>query len=162
MGVKRKIKAGHEPWIRAQLRQGTRLRGLAIQQETLERCTKAVQGFLWFCLTFFGMTADSMDGLDHQAASYIEYLWECGEGRFAGSEVLAGIQHFLVRKRCPPSSWTLLAIWNTWEMPLRTPPFPFPVLLALVSRAIHHGQFRVAAVLFVAWRGCLRMASCWA
>ena len=138
------------------MRQGTRLRDLAIQQKTLERYTKAVQGFLWFCLTFFGRIADSMDILDHQAAGYIEYLWECGEGRSAGSEVLAGIQHFLVRKRCLPSSWTLLAIWNAWEMPLRTPPLPFPVLLALVSRAIHYGQFSLAAALFVAWRGFLR------
>ena len=156
MGVIRKIKAGHEPWVRARLRQGTRLRDMAVQAKTLERYTRAVQGFLWFCLVFYGALVENLEVLDSQAAFYIEYLWECGEGRAAGSEVLAGIQHFLIRKRALPSAWTLLAIWNTWEMPLRTPPLPFVVLLALVSKAIEQGLHSLAAALFVSWRGFLR------
>ena len=154
--VKRKIKTGHEPWVRAQHRLGVRLRDLAVQQKTLARYTRAVQGFMWYCLVFFGQLADSFEVLDHQASCYIEYLWECGEGKSAGSEVLAGIQHFLVRKRVLPSSWTLMSIWNVWEMPLRTPPLPVGVLLALVGQALSDGFGSLAAALMVAWRGFLR------
>ena len=156
-GVKRKIKKGYEPWVGAEERAGMgRLRDMGIRPLTLERYRRAVAAFLQFALMTFGLLAGTMDTLDLQASEYLEYLWECGEGRAMGSDCLAGIPHFLVRRRCLPSAWTLLGIWNTMEMPRRTPPLPYNVLLALVGRACTYSQWGLAAALMIAWRAFLR------
>ena len=130
---------------------------MGIKPKTLLRYERAVSSFLLFAVAFYGGVAGCIDSLDSRACKYLEYLWECGEGKSAAQEMLAGIMHCLVRRRALPSAWTLMGMWATCEMPKRTPPLPIEVMLALVGPACAYRQWSLAAALTAAWRGLLRM-----
>ena len=84
VGVRRKIKSGYEPWVRADERRGRgKLQDMGIKPKTLARYMRAVSSFLLFAVVFYGGFAGYMDSLDVQACEYLEYLWECGQGKSA-------------------------------------------------------------------------------
>ena len=93
----------------------------------------------------FASLAQDLDSLDERAGSFVEALWEECESKCFASQALAGIQHFLGRRRCLPRVWFLVETWNIHDMLGRAPPLLPVVVYVLVGRALHEGQLGLAA-----------------
>ena len=95
----------------------------------------------------FGDFSPSLDTLDERAGAFVEALWEECESKAFACQALAGIQHFLGRRRCLPREWFLVETWNIHDMPGRAPPLPPVVVYVFVGRAFFEGHLGLAAAL---------------
>ena len=140
--------------IRKQL--GT-LRSLTVQPLTRARYQKAREEFYeWLRQERLVLPASSFQ-LDLVVSDYLEHLWATGQGRSAGSNILAGLQdtqpHLKGKLKL---SWRLMKTWVTNEIPNRAPPLPLEGLYAMVGYSLFHQEFDFALSLLVAFFGLLR------
>ena len=133
-----------------------RLRDLRVSKLTLLRYRDAVTAFCWFCHWHFGRYARDLEELDSMCCEFVESCWEECEARSVPSTTLAGVQHFLQRRRCLPRAWWLLNTWALFDMPARAPPIPSPLLFALIGKALSEGLYGQAAALALCFAGFLR------
>ena len=142
-------------WVDQQLRKN-KLRDMRVSRLTLFRYRDAVQSFLFSEHNTFGGCSQDLETLDDHAVAYIEALWEECEAKTCATQALAGIQHFLQRRRCLPRSWFLVETWNNHEMPGRALPLPTTVVYSLVGKALYENNLGLAAALALAFAAFLR------
>ena len=140
----------------ARLRRRTKLRDLRVSRLSLYRYRDAVALFTVYCLQVFGFLARSLDELDAMGVEFIESCWEEMEPKSLVSTTLAGIQHFLQRKRCLPRSWWTLSTWNLHDLPARAPPIPALLAYASAGKALADQLPGVAAAVALGFAGFLR------
>ena len=139
----------------AQRRQ-TKLRDLRVSRLTLLRYRDAVAIFTYFCLLTFRRMAGDLEELDAMGVEFIESCWEEMEPKSVVSTTLAGIQHFLQRKRCLPRSWWALGTWSLYDLPARAPPIPALLAYALAGKALAENLPGLAAAVVLGFAGFLR------
>lgn len=133
------------------------LKSLTVQPATKKRYVQAVDQFLLFLKDNALQLPRERAKLDGLLCEYLEHLWATGEGRARASDTVAGLQDQDPQlKRCLASTWRLLKVWNTHELPNRAPPFPESVLTALTGYALFHGQDMFALSLLLGYYGMLR------
>ena len=133
-----------------------RLRDLQVSKLTLLGYRDAVTAFCWFCHWHFGHYARDVEELDSMCFEFVESCWEELEARSVPSTTLAGVQHFLQRRRCLPRAWWLLDTWALFDMPARALRIPTPLLFALVGKALSEGLYGQAAALALCFADFLR------
>ena len=141
---------------RDRLRRIVKLRDLRISALKLYRYTDAVEAFLIFEMHTFGQFASDMDSLDNHACEYVEALWQDMEPKAMACTTLAGIQHFLGRRRCLPRSWFMLSTWNLFDLPGRALPMSPKFVYTLVGNAFVQGHDGIAASIALRFAGFLR------
>ena len=102
--------------------------------------------------------ADEWETMDRQVSLFIEYLWETGESRNDAADICSGIQHFLMTRKKLPGAWRLISTWSHVELPVRAPPMPPLVMVAMVGLCIHIGEWGMGASLLCVWHCFLRTA----
>ena len=133
------------------------LKSLTVQPATKKRYVQAVDQFLLFLKDNALQLPRERAKLDGLLCEYLEHLWATGEGRARASDTVAGLQDQDPQlKRCLASTWRLLKVWNTHELPNRAPPFSESVLRALTGYALFHGEDMFALSLLLAYYGMLR------
>lgn len=127
---------------RKRLRQemGT-LRSLTVQPGTKRRYAAALDRFFFFLKDNKLELPKLRIHMDTLTSDYLEFLWSQGEGRALASDTIAALQDFDPHlKGKLPSTWRLLKVWHTHEIPNRAPPLPEVVLRAMVGHALFHGK----------------------
>ena len=133
-----------------------KLRDLRVSRLTLFRYRDAVAVFTYFYLVNFRHLARDLDELDEMSVEFIESCWEDMEPKSVVSTTLAGIQHFLHRKRCLPRSWWTLGTWSLYDLPARAPPIPALLACALAGKALAESLPGLAAAIVLGFAGFLR------
>ena len=101
----------------------------------------------------------SVRSYDQFLACYIEYAWESGLTRGeAGNALSASLTCYpdLRGRGRLPESWYLLNAWSRYEIPLRAPPMPPSVALALAWYFVRMGQIGGAFILLAGYDCFLR------
>ena len=140
--------------VRKQL--GT-LKSLTVMPRTKARYQVALDKFFGFLQREGLSLPKRRQDLDNLVGDYLEHLWSEGEGRAAGSNILAALQDFDPKLRGQmPSSWRLMKTWTSNELPNRAPPLPESVLKAMVGWAVMHEHYTFGLSLLVAYYTLLR------
>ena len=103
------------------------------------------------------ITSDS--SYDRFLSAYIEHAWEAGSTRGeAGNALSASVLVYpqLRGRGHLADSWFLLNAWSRYEVPMRAPPMPVEVLLALVWFFVRKGQLGGAVMLALGFDCFLR------
>ena len=159
MPPKRRILAAATKTERAKSRrQLGPLRSLLVAQSTLRYRYRpaCARFFAWLDQQSLHL-APTVIGIDNQVASFIEYLWEEGDGRNTAGDVLSGLTFY-----CPHlkgslfCGWQLFKAWSRHELPTRAPPMPECWVLAAAALAVRRGWGDVAVIMCVAFYGLLR------
>ena len=133
------------------------LKSLTVMPRTKARYQDALQKFFAFLRRENLILPTKRQDLDGLVSDYLEHLWAEGEGRAAGSNVLAGLQDFDPKLRGQlPCSWRLMKTWASNELPNRAPPLPESVLRAMVGWAATHEHYSFGLSLLVGFYGLLR------
>ena len=133
------------------------LRSLTVQPATKKRYSAAVDKFLTFLSGEKLSLPRQRHLLDAITAEYLEYLWRTGEGRALASDTIAGLQDLQPGiKGNLPTTWRLLKVWHTQEIPNRAPPMPEKVLHAMVGYCLFHNNGLYALSLLIAFYGMMR------
>ena len=133
------------------------LKSLTVQPATKKRYTEAVDQFLLFLKDNLLQLPRERAKLDGLVCEYLEHLWATGEGRARASDTIAGLQDMDPQlKRCFVSTWRLMKVWNTHEVPNRAPPLPESILRALAGYALFHDQDMFALTLLLGYYGMMR------
>ena len=122
----------------------------------MTRYKGAVQRFLFWVLTCYGVLAVDLQQLDTQAADYIECLWAEGETKLLAGDTLSGIQHFLNTRKILTGAWPLYNVWTKVEAPCQVPPLLPLMVQALVGAAWAAGDVAFSACVAVGYHCCLR------
>jgi len=105
---------------------------------------------------FFSTSA--MD-LDSGVCKYIESLWQDGEPRYWGEDVISSFGKRIPQLRgCFPGAWQLISAWQRHELPQRCTPFSSLVMKAVCGASIARGEVSLALCLAVGFHGILRTA----
>jgi len=121
------------------------------------RYRRALQRFFQF-ESLQGANYSSCEvALDQGVCSFIESLWEHGEPRYWGEDVISAFV-----KRVPqlkgyfPGAWQLITAWQRHELPQRCTPLSTQLLKAMAGVAIFWGDIPMCLCLVVAFQGILR------
>ena len=118
------------------------LKSLTVLPQTKVRYQEALDRFFSFLSREGLALPKKRQELDGLVGDYLEYLWSEGEGRAAGSNILAALQDFDPKLRGQlPASWRLMKTWTANEVPNRAPPLPESVLKAMVGWAVTHEHY---------------------
>ena len=159
MPPKRRIVAAASRLDRARARRSLGpLRTLLVSQRTLRYRYRpaCIRFFDWLARQNVSLAQTTM-GIDEQVSSYIEHLWEEGDGRNMAGDVLSALTFF-----CPHlkgslfGGWQLFKAWSRQELPARAPPMPEQWVLAAAALAVRRGWGDIAVLLCVAYFGLLR------
>jgi hypothetical protein len=157
MPPKRSVLGFGTQQARARARQSLgRLRDLRVNKGTLIRYLTAVTRFLWWCEACQLSLGITWDEIDSQLCCFLESLWEEGEARAVAGDTISGVQHLLVTRRRFPGAWQLFTTWGRHEMPVRAPPFPPLIILAMAGLAVSEGRLDLCALILAAFHCCLR------
>ena len=97
--------------------------------------------------------------LDQGVCQFIESLWNEGEPRYWGEDVISAfIKRVPQLKGFFPGAWQLISAWQRHELPQRCTPLSTVLLKALCGVAISWGETSMALCLAVAFQGILRTA----
>ena len=154
---KRHLEA-HTTEARAKMRKqlGT-LRQLTVQPTTRKRYDQALSDFFKFLKTIRRSIPSSAHELDLLVSDFLEQLWAEGQGRSAGSNVLAALQDSQPHlKGKLLQSWRLMKTWVVHEVPNRAPPLPLEHLEAMVGYNLFKQRPLFALSLLVGYFGLLR------
>ena len=133
------------------------LRSLTVQPATKRRYSAALDRFFVFLKDNKMELPKLRIHMDTLSSDYLEFLWSQGEGRALASDTIAALQDFdLHLKGKLPSTWRLLKVWHTHEIPNRAPPLPEVVLRAMVGHALFYGKPLFALSLLLGFYCMLR------
>ena len=133
------------------------LRNLVVSRLTQARYDKAFSHWMEWHFSHYGSLPYSNFVLDQQISSFIENMWEEGEGRALIADTLSGIQHKIPSLRHQlPSSWRLYKAWGRHELPARAPPLTQTFTQALAGKAFELSRGDIAVALLVAFEALLR------
>lgn len=133
------------------------LRSLTVQPGTKRRYAAALDRFFVFLKDNKLELPKLRIHMDTLTSDYLEFLWSQGEGRALASDTIAALQDFDPHlKGKLPSTWRLLKVWHTHEIPNRAPPLPEVVLRAMVGHALFHGKPLFALSLLLGFYCMLR------
>ena len=133
------------------------LKNLVVSRLTQIRYDKAFTLWMKLHSLQFGKIPDSNFELDQQISSYIEAMWEEGEGRALIADTLSGIQHKILSLRHQfPSSWRLYKAWGRHELPARAPPLTQNFVHALAGKAFEIRRGDIAVAILVGFDALLR------
>ena len=133
------------------------LRSLTVQPGTKRRYAAALDKFFVFLKDNKLELPKLRIHMDTLTSDYLEFLWSQGEGRALASDTIAALQDFDPHlKGKLPSTWRLLKVWHTHEIPNRAPPLPEVVLRAMVGHALFHGKPLFALSLLLGFYCMLR------
>jgi len=133
------------------------LKNLAMSKRVENRYKRALQRFFSFEHACGEHYSTSEVALDLGVSAYIESLWQCGEPRYWGEDVISALS-----KRVPqlkgffPGAWQLISAWQKHELPQRCVPLTTDLLKAMCGAAISRGETSMALCLAVAFQGILR------
>jgi len=97
--------------------------------------------------------------LDLGICDYLQCLWQEGEPRYWGEDVISAFVKRVPQLRgCFPGAWQLVSAWQKHELPQRCTPISLDVLKAMVGVAISWDEIPMALSLSVAFHGILRTA----
>ena len=132
-------------------------KSLTVQPTTRARYEDGLKKFFQFLKREGLSLPKRRQELDGLVSDYLEYLWSEGEGRAAGSNVLAALQDQDPRlKGQLPCSWRLMKTWTANELPNRAPPLTEAVLRAMVGWGIFTENYSFSLSLLVGFYGLLR------
>lgn len=133
------------------------LKSLTVQPVTRERYSSSLQLFYDYLRRESLRLPSRRDQLDGLVSDYLEYLWSQGEGRAAGSSILAALQDKDPKlKGFLPGAWRLMKTWATNEVPNRAPPLTEKIVMAMLGWAFFHEEFSFGISLLVAFHAMLR------
>eukprot|EP00971_Amphidinium_carterae_P211388 4194179-Amphidinium_carterae.1 len=152
------IERGKTAATRRVLRRGLgTLRDLQLAPATLKRYQQALKNFWQWLATCYPQDFQSVEKMVQLTATYIEYLWDAGEGRAAAGDILSALQFRIpLLKNRLTDCWRLLTVWSRVELPTRTVPLPEVVLDAFVQQCMLHNKWRLGAAFHVAFHALLR------
>jgi len=133
------------------------LRGLIMTKRVENRYQKALQRFFHFERVNGEHFSMNEVALDQGVCSFIESLWQEGEPRYWGEDVISALI-----KRVPqlkgffPGAWQLVSAWQKHELPRRCVPLTVELLKAMCGVAIGWDDISMALCLAVAYHGILR------
>ena len=98
------------------------LRALVIQPRTANRYTSVLAVFFaWVAACTTGLP-EATEEIDDFAASFVEYLWESGDGRGQACDSLCALQWRIPLLRGKlQTSWALCKAWSRLELPIQSP-----------------------------------------
>ena len=133
------------------------LRSLTVQPATKRRYSAALDRFFSFLKDNQLALPRVRTKLDDLTSDYLEHLWSQGEGRALASDTIAALQDYDPHLRGKlPTTWRLLKVWHSHEIPNRAPPLPEVVLRAMVGHALFHGKPLFALSLLIGFYCMLR------
>eukprot|EP00971_Amphidinium_carterae_P084020 1663064-Amphidinium_carterae.1 len=133
------------------------LRELQLAPATLRRYHQALKKFWHWLGTCYPHEFKSVEQMVQLTATYIEFLWDAGEGRASAGDILSALQFRIpLLKNRLTDCWRLLIVWSRVELPTRTVPLPAVVLDAFVQQCMLHNKWRLGAALHVAFHALLR------
>jgi hypothetical protein len=135
------------------------LSDIVVSPATRKRYDEAVKRFFSWASENQIVLPTSVVDFDQLVASYIDFLWEDGEGRSLASNTVAGLQFFQpTLKRQLVCSWRLLGAWAKHEMPARAPPLTPDLVEALAGCALKLKLPHVSLAILIGFYGLLRTA----
>ena len=124
---------------------------------TRQRYEEALQGLERFTRRSRAQLFHCVRDLNSTLQSYIEALWEDGEGRSTASYIMAAVQHHEPGfKRQLGEAWALVSLWNRLEQPRRATPLTPELTLAFAGRFLQWGWPDLADGIVVGFAGFLR------
>ena len=135
------------------------LRDLVVSSAVRKRYERALQRFFRF-ESINGENFSSCDmALDGGVSSFIQCLWQEGEPRYWGEDVISAFIKRIPQLRGSfPGAWQLISAWQKNELPQRCTPFNILVLKAMCGVAISRGLTSMALCMAVGFHGILRTA----
>lgn len=132
------------------------LKSLLIRPSTVVRYEKAFSAFVNYLQGQGETLAPTIQGVDHQASDYLNWLWEEGSSLALAGDTLSALQHFQpsCRKQLQ-GSWRLLKVWQLHELPARAPPFSLQILEVVLGRMMQISP-DAALGLYIGFRFLLR------
>ena len=153
----RQVRRGESQAERATLRQSLGpLRELIVSPVSQKRYRAAVEYFVFVMIALFGSVAETYEALDHQLVYFLELLWHEGETRSLAGNAICGIQHHLNTKRVFPGAWRYFSAWSKAELPQRTPPITWLMLLGVAGALDEMNRLDVAGLIILAFHALLR------
>jgi integrase len=124
---------------------------------TKKRYESAVAAFFsWMQSETISLPA-TVNEFDDILCSYLEFLWEEGEGRSLASNTVAGLQYVRpTLKKNLICAWRLLSAWAKRELPARAPPLTPYLLECFAGQALLQNEPLVCLVCILAFHGLLR------
>ena len=105
------------------------------------RYKRALQRFFAFEHACGERFSTSEVALDLGVCAYIESLWQSGEPRYWGEDVISALVKSVPQlKGFFPGAWQLISAWQKHELPQRCVPFTADLLKAMCGAAISRGQ----------------------
>ena len=134
-----------------------KLRGLVMTKRVENRYKKALQRFFHFEEINGERYSTSEVALDQGVCCFIESLWQAGEPRYWGEDVISALVKAVPQlKGFFPGAWQLVSAWQKHELPQRCVPLTVNLLKAMCGVAISWGNTSMALCLAVAFQGILR------
>ena len=134
-----------------------KLSDLRIQGGTKKKYDLAVARFFAHLETFGWRIPEAVADFDTVMTEYIDHLWEEGAAVGLAGDTLSGLQHHEAGLRHRLSgSWQRIGLWQRLELPTRSTPAWYDLVLAMASWALDDNNCWMAAALLVGWECLLR------
>ena len=122
----------------------------------MKRYRAAVNYFVFVTIILFGSVAETYETLDEQLVYFLELLWTEGETKSLAGDTICGIQHHLNCRRTFPGAWRFFTAWKKAELPQRTPPLTWLMLLGIAGALDEMNRLDVAGLIIMAFHALLR------